>query len=169
MPQPPQLARSVSGSTQRLSQATEDEGQSTVQRELTQLLPGGQTIPQAPQWLRSMRRSAQKVAPPPSGTPPSVGAEQVARSAAQVVVQAPSLHTWPAGQRRSQAPQFWRSVRKLAHTPPQAFCPVGQLRVQTPEEHTWACPQALAQPPQLARSDAVSTHCPPQRLSLIHI
>ena len=81
------------------------------------MFPAGQAAPQAPQWRRSLARSAQ-LAPTPESPEPA----QAVSEGAQVVAHAPRLHTWPAAQARPQAPQWALSVWALTHTPLHTSC-----------------------------------------------
>jgi hypothetical protein len=77
---------------------------------LTHDLPDGQTVPQEPQWFRSIERLTQ--------TP-----LQLVSPAWQLTAQAPPEHTWPAGQTWPQAPQLPLSAWRLVQTPLQLVRP----------------------------------------------
>jgi len=110
-------------------------------------------VPQAPQLTLSVWRLAQ-------ATPASES--HAVCPVAQFAAQAPPVHTCPLGHTVPQAPQFWRSLARLAHVPLQAPCPAGQLTAHAPDTHAMPAPQRAPHAPQLAGSDEVSTQRSPQ-------
>ena len=77
----------------------------------------------------------------------------------------PAEQTSPALQAVAQAPQFFRSLSRLAHLPLQLVSPVWQVRAHLPDEQTSPALQAAAQTPQLARSVCRLTQVPAQLVS----
>ncbi len=113
-------------------------------------LPDGHTVPQAPQWDGSFRRSTH--------TPP-----QLVNPVAQVSWHWPDTHSWPAGQACPQVPQFRSSVERSVHTSeavPALQVVFGGRHWQEDAEQTRAGVQTTPHPPQLAPLAEVSTHVP---------
>jgi hypothetical protein len=139
--QAPQLAGSLPRRTQRLLQLVVPLGH--WQRELRQVPPLPQTLPQAPQLFAS---PWVKVQVPLQSVCPGK----------QVAWQLKPVHTWPAWQTTLQAPQLLGSVRETQRLL-QRIVPAGHWQtplVQVPP------PQVLPQVPQFDGSVAVLAHSP---------
>jgi hypothetical protein len=118
-------------------------------------------VPQAPQFSRSLRVSAQRRNTPPSplGAPP-----HWLRGAAHRSAHAPSEHTCPVGHSAAHAPQLNESLLIDTQRPAHTVCPAGHEVRQALATQT--CPVAHVRPhaPQLERSMAMSTQRPSQRV-----
>ncbi len=126
---------------------------------LTLAFGSAQAMPQPPQWLGSMRVSAQKGTPvPPS---PSLTPGHMASDAPQVAAQRPIAHTRPAAGAAARAAVG--AVGLQAHTAAAADgLTVGAAELTRPCAHTRPAAQALPQAPQWAGSSATDTQRPAQ-------
>jgi hypothetical protein len=110
-----------------------------------QIAPLGQWLPQLPQLLRSVDKSAQ--------TPEHI--LSVLRHKMHALIE----HRYPAWQAFPQPPQLPWSVAVSTHTLPHAVdCALGHL--QAPPTQLAPLGQATPQLPQWLGSLCVSTHCP---------
>jgi hypothetical protein len=96
-----------------------------------QMYPGSQIFPHAPQFDRSLSRSAQYGAPPGAASasgpasPPPVELLHVLSGGAHVSEHVPPLHTCPALQALPHLPQFALSVVRSTHNPLHAVSVAG--------------------------------------------
>jgi hypothetical protein len=150
-----------------------------TQAPLQHILPAPQTLPQAPQLLRSVSRLlqplAQHVCDPLHGLPPAQvqavpwQALPLVHGGTQLVpTHSPWLHASLAPQARPQVPQFCGSAARSKHAVPQQV----SLPTQAgpPAQEHWPithCSPALhriPQPPQLKPSWEVFAQTPPQHV-----
>jgi hypothetical protein len=195
-PQEPQLFGSVDSLTHTPPHEFCPGGQAQVP--FTQVDPGPQATPHAPQLKSSLCRFTQAllqlVRPPPqlsvhwpsehtSGLlqaaphPPQL-AGFVARSThwlpqnagfwPWVHAQLPAVHCSPPTHALPHLPQLPGSMLGFTHAPLQSVRPVAHVSWQLPTEQTCPVPQAMPHPPQFIGSDRVSTHAPLQSRPITH-
>ena len=149
--QPPQLFGSLFRSRQKPPQFVWPTGQLSEQVLPTQLVPPGQTLPQAPQLFGLLTRLTQ-LRPGP----------QLVWPCGQM--HAPPEQKVPAGQTRPQAPQLLESTARSRQVPrfgPQSVWPVGQSVTQLPARQLEVgALQTRPQAPQLALSEFRSRQTP---------
>jgi hypothetical protein len=148
MPQPPQFAPSLVGSTQAPLHSDRGAGQPGEQVPALQTWPVAHALPQPPQFAGSLvvlaQRPAQRVTPGPQE-------------------HCPPTQAVPAGHARSQLPQCAALESSRAHVPLQSAWPAGHASRHAPPEHTWAAGQNVPHSPQFRGSPDGSTHSDPQR------
>jgi hypothetical protein len=157
-PQEPQLLASVCRFTQLVPQSVVPLGQ--TQLPLEQIAPPVQALPQVPQLYESLLRSVQVPLPQfaePAGQ--QIPLEQtwpLPHAGPFPQVQVPAVHVSAVPlQATPHFPQFWVSLVRSTHAPPQFVWPVGQ---HIPLEQTWPAPQAGPDP---------HVQAPPEQLSVV--
>jgi hypothetical protein len=113
-----------------------------------QISPSLQSVPQAPQLVRSVCVLTHDW--PHASVPPP-----------QLLAHLPDEQTSPALQAAAQAPQLAPSVPRVTHALPHWVDPPPQLVEHFPAEQTSPDLQTLPQAPQLVTSCASEVHAPP--------
>jgi hypothetical protein len=139
--------------------------QRSIQVPLWQTSPDGQTVPQAPQWLRSVfRLVSQPFAGFPSQSPqPGLQEATVQAPLLQPAVPLATLQTVP------QAPQLFGSAEVLTQVPPQFVKPPLQVDPHVPPRQaavalgSAGAGQTLLQAPQFLGSPARFMQVPLQQ------
>jgi hypothetical protein len=128
VPQAPQLAGSLFGSTQRPLQMVSPAGHVAVHIPFTHACPTPHAVPQRPQLRLSDWVLVHAEAPP------SPVAGHKVWPIAHIEVHIPALQASPAGQTVPHMPQLFGSVLVLVHAMPQSVPPAGHTHAPAEQD-----------------------------------